>query len=174
MAASRAPGTVAVPPFIRPTPNQQPFIFAQHDLHYETECGPWFLDITEDLRRLTEESGLAWGQITVFSNHTTAAIRIQENEPLLIEDFKELLRKIAPQERYYRHNDFDIRTVNMGPNEPKNGHSHCQHILLSTSETIPIQAGALQLGPWQSIFLVELDGARQRRVTVTLLGCPGS
>jgi thiamine phosphate synthase YjbQ (UPF0047 family) len=86
---------------------------------------------------------------------------------------KDCLLRLAPRDGYYRHNDFDIRTVNMHPDEPKNGHSHLQHLLLSTSETIPLVAGDLQLGSYQSVFLVELDGARDRRVTLTILGVPG-
>ena len=157
-------------PVIRQLPSTQPFAMVQHHLAYQTEAGPSFLDITEDVRQVIAASGVEWGQATVFSNHTTAAIRLQENEPLLLEDLKDLLRRLAPDGEYYRHNDFDIRTVNMHPDEPKNGHSHCQHLLLSTSETIPVVGRELQLGPFQSIFLVELDGARERQICVSVLG----
>ena len=58
----------------------------------------------------------------------------------------------------------------MHENEPENGHSHCQHILLGTSETIPVLDGDLQTGEFQSIFLVELDEPRSRCVGVTVLG----
>ena len=173
MATPQGSGALAAP-LIRQVPNGQPFTFAQHHLDYSTEHGPWFLDITEDVREVVRASGLRFGQVTVYSNHTTAAIRLQENEPLLLEDLRDMLTRLAPADRYYRHNDFDIRTVNMHPNEPKNGHSHCQHILLSTSETIPLVDGGLQLGEYQSIFLVELDGARDRRVSISMLGVPGS
>ena len=60
----------------------------------------------------------------------------------------------------------------MHPDESPNGHSHCQHLMLSTSETVPLVNGALQLGEWQSIFLIELDHPRDRRVTVNILGIP--
>ena len=169
MAAIRAPGLSALPS-VREASQGGAFSFVHQDLEYRTELGPWLLDITEDVRQLVLESGLQFGQVSVFSNHTTAAIRLQEHEPLLLEDFKELLESIAPRERYYRHNDFSIRTVNMHPDEPKNGHSHCQQILLSTSETIPLIDGELQMGEYQSVFLVELDSARDRRVTVSILG----
>ena len=122
------------------------------------------------MRRVVRESGMRCGQVSVDSNHTTAAIRLQENEPLLLEDLKDMLGTLAPRDKYYRHNDFDIRTVNMHPDEPKNGHSHCQQILLSTSETIPLIDGGLQMGEWQSVFLIELDTARARRVTISIVG----
>ncbi|MEE9277693.1 MAG: secondary thiamine-phosphate synthase enzyme YjbQ [Dehalococcoidia bacterium] len=174
MTAPRTQGGVVAPPIFRQAPSGQPFTFAQHHLECQTEAAPSFLDITDDVRQVVRECGVRWGQVTVFSHHTTAAIRLQENEPLLIEDLKDMLRELAPRDRYYRHNDFDIRTVNMRPNEPKNGHSHCQHILLSASETIPLVGGDLQLGRFQSVFLVELDRALERRVTVNVLGVPGA
>lgn len=170
MAAPRSAGGVIAAP-LQLTRDASPFGFAQHHLSYTTEAGPWFKEITDDVRRIVAESGLSFGQVTIFSNHTTAAIRLQENEPCLIDDLKDLLRRLAPEEGYYRHNDFDIRTVNMHSDEPKNGHSHCQQLLLSTSETVPLVDGLLQLGEFQSIFLVELDGARERRVTVNIIGC---
>lgn len=172
MTAPQTAGGVIAAPFGRQN-GANPFGFTQEHLQYTTEAGPSFHEITEDVRRIVEASGLHFGQVTIFSNHTTAAIRLQENEPLLIEDLKDMLCRLAPQEGYYRHNDFDIRTVNMHPNEPKNGHSHCQHVLLSTSETVPLVDGCLQLGEFQSIFLVELDGARDRRVTVNIIGARG-
>ncbi len=169
MAAIRAPSVSALPNAGQ-TPQRGAFGFVHEHLDYRTEEGPWLLDITDDVRRIVRESGMSCGQVSVYSNHTTAAIRLQENEPLLLEDLKEMLGNLAPRDKYYRHNDFEIRTVNMHPNEPKNGHSHCQHILLSTSETIPLIDGALQLGEWQSVFLIELDDARPRRVTISIVG----
>ena len=169
MAAIRAPSVSALPNAGQ-TPQPGAFGFVHEHLDYRTEEGPWLLDITDDVRRIVRESGMSCGQVSVYSNHTTAAIRLQENEPLLLEDLKEMLGNLAPRDKYYRHNDFEIRTVNMHPNEPKNGHSHCQHILLSTSETIPLIDGALQLGEWQSVFLIELDDARPRRVTISIVG----
>lgn len=170
MAAIRAPGVSAISRGAQAGPTSQPFTVSHQTLEYRTQSGPWLLEITDDVRTVVRASGLRWGQVTVFSNHTTAAIRLQENEPLLLEDLKEMLERVAPRDHYYRHNDFNIRTVNMHPDEPKNGHSHCQQLLLSSSETIPLANGDLQMGEFQSIFLVELDGARKRRVTVSIMG----
>ena len=139
-------------------------------LALETVRSPQFIDITQDVLAFARHVRIQNGIIVAFSRHTTAAIKINENEPLLLEDLKDLLKSLAPREEYYRHNDFDIRTVNMHPNEPKNGHSHCQHLMLGTSETIPLISGNLQLGEWQSVFLIELDESRDRRVTVSIVG----
>ena len=76
MTAPRSTGGVAAVPIVRQVPNGQPFTFVQHHLEYQTQPGPWFLDITEDVRQVVSACGVHWGQVTVFSNHTTAAIRI--------------------------------------------------------------------------------------------------
>ena len=102
--------------------------------------------------------------------HTTAAIKINENEPLLIEDMEKFLDRLSPKDAEYGHNDFSKRTVNMTEDECPNGHSHCQHLILSTSETLPILLGEPQLGQWQRIFLVELDRPRPREVVIQILG----
>ena len=135
-----------------------------------TERAPQFIDITGEVQRLVAESGVRDGTATVFCRHTTAAIRINENEPLLLTDMEEFLKRVAPRELYYRHNDFSIRTANMTEDECPNAHAHCQHLLLGASETIPIVDGRLTLGRWQRIFLVELDRPREREVLVHVQG----
>jgi thiamine phosphate synthase YjbQ (UPF0047 family) len=73
------------------------------------------------------------------------------------------LSGLAPPDAEYAHNDFGRRTSHMRPDESPNGHAHCLHLLLGASSSIPVLDGALQLGEWQRIFLVELDGPRSRR-----------
>jgi secondary thiamine-phosphate synthase enzyme len=97
-------------------------------------------------------------------------VRINENEPLLLSDMEEFLKRVAPRELYYRHNDFSIRTENMTEDECPNAHAHCQHLILGASETIPVVEGELALGRWQRIFLVELDRPREREVCVQIIG----
>jgi len=80
------------------------------------------------------------------------------------------LEEVVPREADYRHNDFTIRTVNMTEDECPNGHSHCQHLLLSASESIPICDGAMLLGRWQRVFLIELDRPRLREVVIQVHG----
>jgi secondary thiamine-phosphate synthase enzyme len=136
----------------------------------ETTAAPEFVDITDEVRRIVTESGVRFGQATVYSTHTTAAIKVNENEPLLLEDMARIIQNVAPLRGDYGHNDFSRRTVNIEEEECANGHSHCQHLFLSTSETIPILEGRLPLGQWQRIFLVELDRPRERRVLVNIIG----
>ena len=116
------------------------------------------------------DSQVSNGFAVVYSKHTTAAVKINENEPLLLEDMAAFLEQSAPRHAPYRHNDFEIRTVNMTPDESPNGHAHLQHLLLGTSETVPILNGEMQFGTYQSIFFIELDHPRNREVMVQVVG----
>ena len=136
-----------------------------------TGDSPAFFDVTDEIAAYVRRSEIRNGFALVFSKHTTAAITIQENEPLLHTDMCSTLEKFAPSNAHYRHNDFDARTVHMHEDECPNGHSHCQHLVLGTSETIPIIDGDLALGEFQRVFVVELDPERvTRQVLVQALG----
>jgi len=140
-------------------------------LVFETHQPIQFLDITDEVAELVRVARVRDGVANVFSRHTTAAVCIQEDEPLLLEDLREFLQRSAPAEAHYRHNDFRVRTVHMHDDESPNGHAHCQQILLGTSESVPVAEGELLLGTWQRIFLVELDGPRaSREVIIQALG----
>lgn len=146
------------------------FVAYAETLTYQTSHGLQFIDITSHVREVVARSGVGFGQVSVYSSHTTAAVIVNEHEPLLLEDMKRVIARLAPADDYYAHNDFSIRTVNMGADEPENGHSHCQQLFLGASVTIPVHESAPRIGRWQSCFLVELDHARRREVTVHVLG----
>ena len=129
-----------------------------------------FVDVTDDVARAVRSTGVQNGIVTIVSRHTTMAVRIQEAEPLLLEDLLSFLRRLAPANVHYQHNDFRVRTHHMHPDESPNGHSHCQQLLLGASESVPIVNGRLTFGPWQRLFLVELDHGRDREVVVHLVG----
>lgn len=138
-----------------------------------TPGAPEFIDITDEVMAAAKKSKVRNGIVTVYVKHTTAAIRINEKESGFIQDFKDYLNKEFPPFNYYRHNDMKIRTENIDCDDDrcdKNGHSHCQHMLLGTSETIPIVDGKLTLGRWQRVFLVELCSSRQREVVLQVIG----
>jgi secondary thiamine-phosphate synthase enzyme len=140
-------------------------------LKYETHQPFQLIDITDDVAEVVRRSGLTEGLVSVVSRHTTVAIRIQEAEPLLLQDLLEFLGRLAPASQHYRHNDFRTRTHHMHDNESPNGHSHCLQFLLGSSESVPVQDGELMLGEWQRLFLVELDGPRAtREVMVQTIG----
>ena len=133
-----------------------------------------FVDLTDRVSGLVREAGLKDGLVVIFTRHTTTGILINEHEPLLLEDLRRLFADLAPQERAYAHDDLRRRSVNVGPNERRNGHSHCRAAFLRTSETLPVVDGALALGRWQRVFLVDFDSGQPRELTVTLLGCSGA
>ena len=136
----------------------------------KTKCAPEFIDITDWVAECVTESEISNGFAVVYSKHTTGAIKINENEPLLLDDMADFLEKIFPRHHSYQHNNFEIRTVNMNENESPNGHAHLQHLLLGTSETVPVIDGTMQFGTYQSIFFIELDHPRNREVMIQVVG----
>ncbi len=135
-----------------------------------TKSAPEFIDITNWVSECVSESNIYNGFAVIFSKHTTAAVKINENEPLLLNDMAAFLEKIFPRKHDYQHNNFEIRTVNMNDDESPNGHAHLQHLLLGTSETVPVIQGELQFGTYQSVFFIELDHPRPREVMVHVVG----
>lgn len=138
-------------------------------LRFATGQPTEFVDLTSRLREHIAATGLREGRLHLQSLHTTLAVTINENEPLLLADFEALLDRLAPRGAPYQHDDFANR-IGILPDEPVNGHAHCQHLLLGASETLPVMDGRLALGRWQRLFLVELCSARERRVVVQVLG----
>ena len=141
-----------------------------HIINLKTATTLDFIDITDKIKAKLKKAGIKRGVINIQSLHTTMAVLVQEAEPLLISDIKKVLDKVAPRTTKYMHDNFDIRTVNMNPNEPKNGHSHCKATFLPTSCYLNIIKGDIQLGKWQRIFAVELDNARPRKVALQIIG----
>ncbi len=139
-------------------------------IEIETKGELDFIDITQQVKDFIKESKIKDGLINIQSPHTTAAIVVNENEPLLIEDFKKHLGQTASQSLDYKHNDFTIRTVNMCPDECANGHAHCRALHLPVSAILNLFNGEIQLGQWQRIFFVELDRPKKRKVQFQILG----
>lgn len=132
---------------------------------------PAFFDVTDMVCGVVQRSGVHEGQVLASTAHTTCALIVQENEPLLLADLADHLCRFASIDEAYRHNEMDIRTINVcGPDECANGHSHCQHALLGVSVTLPVHGGDVVLGRWQRLLLVELDHPRPRELTVQVTG----
>jgi len=136
----------------------------------ESTDAPELIDFTEELKQIVAQSGVKNGQVSIYSTHTTFSVIINENEPLLIKDVQHFLERSAPKDAYYGHNDFELRTVSMRPNECPNGHAHCQHLILGTSEIVPVIDGNPLLGEFQRVFLVELDEPKPRQIAIQVMG----
>ena len=125
------------------------------------------MDITQDIMKILNEinenrddSKISNGIVNIFSKHSTSAICINENERGLLSDFEKVLKDIVKENDNYRHDFID-----------NNAASHIRAFLLGYSETIPIVDGRLNLGTWQSIFFVEMDGPRRNRtIDLTFIG----
>jgi octaprenyl-diphosphate synthase len=138
-------------------------------IRFETRQGTEFIDITDRLREEVQRAGLRTGRVHVQSLHTTVGLAVNENEPLLLRDFKTLLERVAPEGAGYEHDDF-TRRVDIAMDEPVNGHAHCRQMLLTAFATLLVEEGELVLGRWQSVFAVELDGPRHRQLAIQLEG----
>ena len=118
------------------------------------------------------DAGIRVGLLNVSSAHTTTGIVVNEHEPLLLTDFEGCLERLVPRRTTYAHDDL-VQREGVGPDEPRNGHAHCRALLLPSSAGLAVANGRLLLGRWQRVFLVELDGPRERELSVVLLGEPG-
>lgn len=143
-------------------------------IEFTSKDGMEFRDLTDEVEKFVKESEIKNGQVLIYSTHTTLAICINEKEKGIVADFKNLTDKLIPKKAYYQHNDLTKRTENLvcqsGASDCLNGHSHCTHLLMRNSETIPIIDGKMMLGMWQRIFAIELDCCRRRKVLVQVMG----
>ncbi|MGI6549252.1 MAG: secondary thiamine-phosphate synthase enzyme YjbQ [Syntrophomonadales bacterium] len=121
------------------------------------------IDITPEVKRITQKNGVVNGLVTVFVPHTTAAVTINENaDPSVKHDLLKGLSDIAPANLpQYRHAE-------------GNSDAHIKASLVGPSVNLIISEGRLVLGTWQGIFLCEFDGPRTRNVYVQVVGKEGS
>lgn len=117
------------------------------------------IDVTSEVGRLAQESGIQDGQVTVYTPHTTAGITINENaDPDVIHDILLTLEVLIPQDRSgYRHGE-------------GNSDAHVKSSLVGCSERILLEDGRMVLGTWQGIYFCEFDGPRNRKCHVQIMG----
>ncbi|MGB9553982.1 MAG: secondary thiamine-phosphate synthase enzyme YjbQ [bacterium] len=113
------------------------------------------VDITVQVEKIVRASQVKNGICHIHSGHTTTAITVNENESRLLEDFLKLLDSWVPR---------------IGWSHGANAHSHLKSLIIGNSRTLPVFQGSLDLGTWQSVFFLEMDGPRRRQVTVTVIG----
>jgi secondary thiamine-phosphate synthase enzyme len=113
------------------------------------------VDVTEQVA--TELPPVERGICTVFVNHTTAAVSINEAEPRLIDDIAQFVDELSAPNGW-EHDALD-----------NNAEAHLRSSLLGRSVTIPVRGGELALGTWQSVLLIECDGPRERSLSVTVV-----
>lgn len=115
------------------------------------------IDITTDINRIVQKSGVAQGLCMLYVPHTTSAVTINESaDPSVKSDILMILNQVVPWEANYRH---------MEGNSP----AHVKSTLVGPSQMIAIENSRLVLGTWQGIFFCEFDGPRNRKVHVRII-----
>lgn len=119
-----------------------------------------FMNITKDITRIVDESGVQDGFVLVNAMHITASIYINDAESGLINDFQSWLNALAPMNANYEHN----------LTGEDNGYAHLWRTIMGREVVVAITKGKLDLGPWEQIFYAEFDGQRRKRVLVKVIG----
>ncbi|HWH78934.1 MAG TPA: secondary thiamine-phosphate synthase enzyme YjbQ [Candidatus Binatus sp.] len=120
------------------------------------------IDITPKLKEYIQKANILAGSAILFVSGSTAALSTIEFEPGLVQDLKEFIEKHIPSNRRYHHDD------RWGDD---NGFSHLRASLFGPSLAIPIDNGALTLGTWQQVILLDFDNRpRTREIIVQLIG----
>lgn len=132
-----------------------------HVLNVPTR-GKGFVNFTRAVSAWLDSIGAKGGLLTVFVTHTSASLTIQENaDPNVRVDLLEALERLAPEDHPYAHHE-------EGPDDMP---SHIKSMLTSVSLSIPVRDGAMALGIWQGIYLIEHRAApHQRQVVLSYIG----
>ena len=118
-------------------------------------------NITPRVESALAESGVREGLVLVNAMHITASVFINDDEGGLHRDWERWLEKLAPEKPYgqYEHNGSE-----------DNADAHLKRTIMGREVVVAITAGRLDLGPWEQIFYYELDGKRDKRVLVKIIG----
>ncbi|MFA5952982.1 MAG: secondary thiamine-phosphate synthase enzyme YjbQ [Candidatus Pacearchaeota archaeon] len=119
-----------------------------------------FVNITNEVKRAVQESGIQDGIVLVNSMHITSSVFINDNEAGLLRDFKNWLEELAPQERSYFHNQTGEH----------NGFAHLWRTIMGRETVIAISDWELDLGPYEEVFYGEFDGQRDKKILFKVIG----
>ena len=121
-----------------------------------------FVNITPDVERVVQASGVKEGLVLVNAMHITASVFINDDESGLHHDYEQWLEHIAPHAPtdHYRHNDTG----------EDNADAHLKRQVMGREVVVAITRGALDFGPWEQIFYGEFDGRRKKRVLIKVIG----
>ncbi len=131
-------------------------------LTFNTKSRFQLINITMDVEKILDVSGIKEGLCLINSMHISASIFINDDEEGLHRDFHEWLEKLAPHEpiSQYRHNDTG----------EENADAHLKRQIMGREAVVAITKGKLDFGPWEQIFYGEFDGKRKKRVLVKIIG----
>jgi secondary thiamine-phosphate synthase enzyme len=129
-------------------------------LWFNTKKKREFINITPELEKALDKSGVEEGLALVSAMHITAGVYINDAESGLIADIEEWLEKLAPFRADYRHHQTG----------EDNGDAHLKNLLIGHQVLVPITRGKLDFGPWQQVYYAEFDGQRRKRVLIKIIG----
>lgn len=131
------------------------------ELWFKTERRREFINITDQIEKCLEESGIREGLLLCNAMHITASVFINDDERGLHHDFEKWLEKLAPEKPYdyYQHNGYE-----------DNADAHLKRTIMGREVVVAISQGKLDFGPWEQIFYGEFDGRRPKRVLVKIIG----
>ena len=129
-------------------------------LTFQTKKRREFINITREIERVLQKSGIKEGMILVSAMHITSGIFVNDAEPGLHRDIEEWMLKLIPEGHdYYHHRTGEV-----------NGDAHLRNLLLGHQVVIAVTEGKLDLGQWQKVFYAEFDGQRSKRVIIKVMG----
>ncbi|MGC8716438.1 MAG: secondary thiamine-phosphate synthase enzyme YjbQ [bacterium] len=117
------------------------------------------INVSSQVKQVVGRSGIKDGFILVYSLHTTTGLYVNQSERNLESDLEAFLEKIIPQQNNYKHNAID-----------NNADAHLRAIMLGNQVILPLTGGDPDLGVWQSVLFVELDGPRRRAFIIKIIG----
>ena len=131
-------------------------------LTFNTKTRNAFVNITDDVQKVVNESKIKEGICLVNAMHITASVFVNDNESGLHHDFEKWLERLAPHAptNQYRHNDTG----------EDNADAHLKRQIMGRETVVAITEGKLDFGPWEQIFYGEFDGQRNKRVLVKVIG----
>jgi secondary thiamine-phosphate synthase enzyme len=130
-------------------------------LKFNTQKRIEFLNITGEVQKTIEESGIQEGIVLVNPMHITASVYINDAESGLIQDYQVWLKKLAPMDpNLYKHN----------LTGEDNAYAHLWRTVMGRESVVAITEGSLDLGPWEQIYYAEFDGQRSKRVMIKIVG----
>ena len=129
-------------------------------LWFNTKNHRDYINITPEIERILDKSGIKEGMILVSAMHITAAVYVNDAESGLIQDIDQWLEHLAPFNPDYQHH----RTGE------SNGDSHLKSLLMHHEVIVPVTDGKLDFGPWQQVYYAEFDGQRRKRLIVKVMG----
>ena len=131
------------------------------ELYFNLPARRGLVNITKDVQKAVDESGVKEGLVLVNAMNITASVFINDDESGLHQDYEKWLEKLAPVKPYsqYQHNCYE-----------DNADAHLKRTIMGRESVVAITDGRLDFGTWEQIFYYEFDGKRDKRVLIKILG----